>query len=212
MQPFTLILVRHGHVEGISPERFRGQTDLPLTDLGVREANLTAQYISTQWSADAIYASPLQRTMNTAEAIAKKQNLKVQPLPQLIDVNYGNWQGRAVDEVQSSESELYEVWKKHPQYAVIENGETLAEVQARVVRALDHMRKNNPAGTVIAVGHDATIRLFLNLAMGLSLRDYWTLKQDPCAINVLQFVGHDCRIQSINQTGHLIEVLASQAH
>ena len=203
MQPFTLILVRHGHVEGIYPERFRGRIDLPLTQLGHEQAAATAQFIASTWSASAIYASPLGRCRDTAATIGKAQGLHAQPLPLLIDINYGKWQGRERDEVKSSEPERFAAWMEQPQLTVIDGAETLQDVQARLIRALDHMRSAHPEGVVIAVGHDSTNRVFLTLALDLPLSRYWHLQQDPCAINVLRFDQHGCRVVAVNQTSHL---------
>ena len=201
--PSTLILVRHGHVEGISPERFRGRADLPLTTLGQKQSKETAQFISSKWNADQVYSSPLQRCVTTAKIIAQHQNLEVKSLEQLIDIDYGKWQGQTVEHVQSVEPYLYQRWLKHPQYTLIEDGETLADVQARLVRAFDHICKTHPNGTVIAVGHDSVIRIFLTLLLNMPLSSYWQIEQDPCAVNVVRFLDDECKVDCINTTAHL---------
>ena len=203
MQPFTLVLVRHGHVEGIHPERFRGRINLPLTPLGRKQAATTADFIASHWPAAAIYASPLSRCVDTATAIGKAQDKIVHPLPELLDINYGTWQGREREEVKAAETELFKAWMEQPQLTVIDGAETLQDVQARLARALYIMRKTHPDGTVIAVGHDSTNRVFLTLALDLPLSRYWHLQQDPCAINILRFGGDGCRVVSVNQTSHL---------
>ncbi len=208
MDPFTLILVRHGHVEGIHPARFRGQIDLPLTELGHKQAAITARFIASQWSATAIYASPLGRSMDTAKAIAAAQGISVQPLPQLIDINYGKWQGRTRDEVEETEPERFKAWMEQPHLTIIDGAETLQDVQARLARTLDEMRRTHPQGTVIAVGHDSTNRVFLSMGLGLSLASYWHLQQDPCAINVLRFGADGSHLVTMNETAHLAEIHA----
>lgn len=209
MQPFTLILVRHGHVEGIHPERFRGRIDLPLTALGRQQASATAAFIASCWPADAVYASPLSRCVDTAAAIATAQEKIAHPLPELLDIDYGPWQGRAREEVKASEPELFKAWMEQPQLTVISGAETLQDVQARLARALHIMRISHPGGTVIAVGHDSTNRVFLTLALDLPLSRYWHLQQDPCAINLLRFDAAGCRVVSVNQTCHLSGIAAS---
>lgn len=203
MQPFTLILVRHGHVEGIHPERFRGRTDLPLTRLGQKQAEATAQFIAAHWHVSAIYCSPLSRCRDTAAAIGAAQGVNPQPLPQLIDIDYGKWQGREREEVKTAEPELFKAWMEQPQLSVIDGAETLQDVQARLARALNQIWKAHPDETAIAVGHDSTNRVFLTLALDLPLSRYWHLQQDPCAINVLRFGADGCRVVSVNQTSHL---------
>ena len=205
MNPFTLVLIRHGHVEGIHPERFRGRIDLALTELGQKQAGITARFVASQWPATSIYASPLARCVNTAKAIGDAQGLPLQELPELIDIDYGKWQGRVRDEVKESEPELFRAWMEQPHLTTIEGAETLQDVQARLARALDHMRRENLGNTVIAVGHDSTNRVFLIMALGLSLASYWHLQQDPCAINVLRFGADGFRVVALNETAHLIE-------
>ena len=152
MQPFTLILVRHGHVEGIHPERFRGRIDLPLTELGRKQATVTAKFVASQWPAAAIYASPLVRCMDTAQAIGETQGLVVQKLPLLVDIDYGKWQGRTRDDVKAAEPERFNSWMAQPHLTIIEDAETLQDVQARLARALTRCAKRTLKDTVIAVG------------------------------------------------------------
>jgi broad specificity phosphatase PhoE len=201
--PLTLILVRHGHVEGISPERFRGRSDLPLTTLGLKQCKETARFIYSKWKADQIYSSPLQRCVETAKIIAQPQKLEVKSLDQLIDIDYGNWQGETIEHVQSVNPSLYKKWLRHPQLTVFADGETLADVQARVVRALDQICNTHSNGTVIAVGHDSTIKLLLALLLNMPLSSYWQMQQDPCAVNVVRFFDDECKVECINTTAHL---------
>lgn len=208
MQPFTLVLVRHGHVEGIHPERFRGQIDLPLTPLGHEQAATTAKFIGANWRAGAVYTSPLARCRDTGAAIAATQGLSIEPLQELIDINYGKWQGRERTEVQKNEPELFHAWMTQPQLTVVEGADSLQDVQARLLKALWRMRQAHPGETVVAVGHDSTNRVFLTLALDVPLSRYWHLQQDPCAINILRFEESGCRVVAINQTSHLSGVAA----
>jgi phosphoserine phosphatase len=121
MQSFTLVLIRHGHVQGFHPERFRGRTDLPLTELGRKQAAVTTKFVAPQWSAAAIYASPLVRCMDTARAIGEAQGLAVQSLPSLIDIDYGKWQGRTRDDVKAAEPERFNSWMEQPHLTMIKD-------------------------------------------------------------------------------------------
>src|SRR5260370_28833824 len=86
-----IIVVRHGHVEGISPERFRGRVDLALTNEGRRQAEPTARRIHAVWAPAAIYTSPLSRSRATGEAIGKPFCLSPRLLDGLIDIDYAQW-------------------------------------------------------------------------------------------------------------------------
>src|SRR5438874_711357 len=84
-----LILVRHGHVEGISPERFRGRAELPLTETGHREADATAKRIAASWRPAAIYTSPLGRCVETGAAIGKAAGLTPSVVLRLNEIDFG---------------------------------------------------------------------------------------------------------------------------
>lgn len=209
MNAFTLILIRHGHVEGIHPERFRGRIDLPLTELGRKQAAVTAEFVAAHFQASAIYTSPLARCVDTAEAIGRAMSLQVERMAGLLDINYGPWQGRAREEVAKAEPELFKAWMEQPHLTVIDGAETLQDVQARLARTLWEIRANHSEKTIIAVGHDSTNRVLLTLALDLPLSRYWHLQQDPCAINILRFDSKGCRAVAVNQTAHLARMKAT---
>jgi broad specificity phosphatase PhoE len=203
MSEFTLILVRHGHVEGIEPARFRGRLDLPLTERGWSQARATAVYIGSKWPIAAVYASPLSRCMDTGQIIAAEQGLQVQACDHLLDLDYGPWQGRIRAEIRKEEPALYDAWMERPDLTVIEGAETLQEAQARVVRGLAEIRRDHPRQTIVAVGHDSTNRVLLTLLLGLPLSHYWHLQQDPCAISLIKFERSGPRVVEMNSTAHL---------
>jgi probable phosphoglycerate mutase len=88
-----IILVRHGHVDWLAPERFRGRAELPLSELGRRQARAAAEYIAASWKPEAVYASPLGRCRETDAMIAAPFQLETQPIDGLADIDYGEWQG-----------------------------------------------------------------------------------------------------------------------
>jgi phosphoserine phosphatase len=95
-----IILTRHGHVEGISPERFRGRTELPLTERGIRQARDTARRISATWRPACVITSPMGRCVATGEAIAEATGVGRATLSALNDLDYGRWQLRTRAEMQ----------------------------------------------------------------------------------------------------------------
>jgi len=94
-----IILTRHGHVEGISPERFRGRTDVPLTEIGTAQAEALAARISAEWRPRAVYTSPMTRCVTTGARIAKRCGITAQVLEDLNDLVYGQWTWRTPEEV-----------------------------------------------------------------------------------------------------------------
>ena len=200
-----IILVRHGHVEGISPERFRGRVYLALTAEGRRQAEATAHRIHATWGPTAVFASPLSRSRATAAAIATPLGLSPRPLGGLIDIDYGQWQGLTPDEVRARWPGFLETWYRAPDWAAIPGGETLQDVLVRALSVLRGVVDRHPSDTVVLVAHDSVNRVILLHALGLPLSRYWRLGQHPCAINEIDFSGEDCTVLSMNETGHLKE-------
>jgi phosphoserine phosphatase len=198
-----IILVRHGHVDWLAPERFRGRAELPLSGLGRRQAQAVAGYIAASWKPEAVYTSPLGRCRETGAVIAAPFGLEPQPIDGLADIDYGEWQGLTRDQAKERWPGEIELWFSAPHLAVIPGGETLAAVLSRATPALREMMGHHPDGTVVLVGHDSINRVLLLFALELPLSRYWYLRQDPCGVSELLFDNGSFMIGSINQTQHL---------
>ena len=198
-----IILVRHGHVDWLAPERFRGRAELPLSDLGRRQARAAAGYIAATWKPEAVYTSPLGRCRDTGAAIAAPFQLEPRPIDGLCDIDYGEWQGLTRDQAQERWPAETELWFRAPHLAAIPGGETLAALLSRATAALRDILRRHPGGTVALVGHDSVNRALLLFALELPLSRYWHLRQEPCAVNELFFEDGSFVIRSINETQHL---------
>lgn len=199
----TCILVRHGHVEGIDPPRFRGRAELALTELGEHQAAALRDRIAREWSPVAVYASPLGRCMDTGTIIGRARDLAPQPMEGFLDIDYGQWQGLTHEEVHVRWPEAWARWRNMPQTAEIPGGETLQELAARSVRALHDVLNRHRGETVVVVAHDSVNRVVLLHALDLPLQRYRSILQVPCALNVLRFTDRRFTIGTINETGHL---------
>ena len=198
-----IILVRHGHVDWLAPERFRGRAELPLSSLGRRQAQAVAGYIAASWKPEAVYTSPLGRCRETAAAIAALLHLEPQPVDGLVDIDYGEWQGLTRQQAKERWPDETELWFRAPHLAAIPGGETLAAVLSRTSAAVQDALRHHPDETVVLVGHDSVNRVLLLFALELPLSCYWNLHQDPCGISELLFDNDSFVICSINQTQHL---------
>jgi len=181
-----VVLVRHGHVEGISPPRFRGRTELPLTEHGLRQAAATRDFLSLFVRPAALYASPLSRCIRTAEVLGQPHGCVPQPLPAFADIDYGAWQGRTFDDVRASAPDAFAQWFQAPHLAAIPGAETLYDVAVRVAGVLRMIVSRHQGETVLLVGHDSVNRIFLLLAMELPICRYWLFRQSPCGVSFLE--------------------------
>ncbi|MGH7659561.1 MAG: histidine phosphatase family protein, partial [Vulcanimicrobiaceae bacterium] len=155
------------------------------------------------WRPQAIYASPLSRTIVTAKSIATHFDLEVVPEPDLIDIDYGAWHGLTVDEARKDWPEDIDLWCHAPQLAQIPNGETLSAVLTRVGNALSRITRRHRNELVVLVAHESVNRVALLHALDLPLSHYWTLGQSPCCINELEFLGDRFLLHRMNDTAHL---------
>lgn len=198
-----IILVRHGHVEGIDPPRFRGRIDLPLTETGRRQAWQTAQRIGLRWKPTALYTSPMGRCVATGQAIADATGLHGQVLEELDDLDYGAWQGRAYDEIRTESPRLFELWFTAPHLVRFPQGDALQDLVVRAANAVRLVAERHPKEVVVMVGHDSVNRAILLQLIDQPLSAYWRLRQDPCAISEIEIAEGSVCVRCINATEHL---------
>jgi phosphoserine phosphatase len=125
-----IILTRHGHVEGINPERFRGRTDLSLTELGEAQARAVAARITSAWTPSVVYTSPMRRCFATAEEIAAMCRVSVEIL---TDLDYGEWQWRTYAEVRTASPQAFSAWFATPHLIRFPGGESLQDLVSNFV-------------------------------------------------------------------------------
>jgi probable phosphoglycerate mutase len=198
-----IILVRHGHVEGIHPPRFRGREDLALTERGKAEALAVARRIAGKWHPACVYTSPLSRCVLTGAAIASACKIQSQSIEELNDIDYGKWKMRTYAEMEASEPELYASWYATPHLMRFPGGDSLQELVSRTADALRFVLERHADQTVVMVGHHSVNRALLVQVADLPLSSYWILTQDPCCINEIDIAANRIQVRSINETSHL---------
>jgi len=198
-----IILVRHGQTEWNRVERFRGRADVPLNQIGLEQAAATGKRIAETWQPVAFYSSPLSRAMRTAEAGASHFNLPVIAYPGLLDIDYGLWQGLTPAEARQKWPEAVTAWYEAPHTVKIPEGESLAKLRQRAMAAVAHLAGRHPGETIVLVGHTVINRIILLGVLGLGNERFWYLRQDTCAINVIESAQDDYVLASLNDTCHL---------
>jgi broad specificity phosphatase PhoE len=204
-----ILLVRHGHVEGIEPPRFRGREELPLTGRGHAEASAVARRLASGWQPSVVYTSPLARCIATGDAIAQECNVPAAVCDNLNDIDYGVWQFRTYEEMQREEPSLFAAWFATPHLVRFPDGESLQDIVARSANALRLVLARHPEDTVVLVSHDNLNRALLLQLLDQPLSAYWRLAQDPCCINELDFIGGQVRVLRLNETQHVADLGAN---
>lgn len=201
-----LILVRHGRTEwnvgSSNGEHFRGQIDLPLNVAGMAQAEAVADRLANE-PVVAVYSSPLKRARSTAEPIAARHGLAVQPMEGLIDINFGRWGGKSPAEVAAQWPDLYRRWLEEPHTVTFPDGERLAVVRRRLEQALEEVLSQHTEGVIVWVGHQVVNRVLICHLLGLDERHFWRIQQDTACVNRFRFDGDLPTILLLNDTCHL---------
>lgn len=201
----TLVLMRHGHVEGIHPERFRGRAELPLSPLGERQAQALAKRVAARFAPVALYTSPMARCIATGAPMAQALGLSSEVLSGLHDLDYGQWQGITHEDVSKQWPQLYNCWYNTPHLLRFPEGESLQDLVARTADGLREVLKRHPnkSDVVLLIGHDSVNRALLLQLLDQPLSAYWRVAQSPCCINQIDIHDGKITVLCINDTAHL---------
>ncbi len=198
----SVVLLRHGETEWNRVERFRGRIDVELNQLGQQQALAAAQRLSG-WQIEAIYSSPLQRALRTAQPVADACDLELSILEEITDVDYGAWAGLSAEEARAQDPELYTTWVRTPLLTEFPQGESLQQVQTRAWTALNERCSAHQGETILLVSHVVVNRVLVCAALGLVDDAFWRISQDNAAISVLEGAKGRYRVLLLNDTCHL---------
>ena len=205
-----ILLTRHGHVEGIHPERFRGRQQLELTERGREQAAAVAARIAGAWRPVKIYTSPMVRCVDTGAAIAQTTGAPAELCADLNDIDYGAWQFKTFNAAKADDPALYAAWLATPELIRFPNGETLQDLAARAANVLRFVLARHRDETIALVGHDSVNRALLMQCLDMPLSAYQRITQEPCCLNEIDIGGGTIRILRINETHHLDAPSSSQ--
>jgi broad specificity phosphatase PhoE len=172
--------------------------------MGIKQAEATAKQIE-ELPVAAVYCSPLKRTMTTASIIARRLKLEAKPLPGIIDMDYGEWQGLTPEEAAVRDSALYTLWQNSPHLAKFPGGESLAELRQRAGSAVDELIKQHSEGTIALVTHKTVCQILILHFLRLENSYFWHIAQDVSAINIFEVKDGIAYARLLNDTCHLKE-------
>ncbi len=167
-----IFLLRHGQIEGSDKKRYIGQTDVPLDDTGILQAN----YWRDQFSSikmDTVYSSSLKRCAGSAELIAKNQKIIV--TPKINEINMGTWDGKTFDQIKTEQSVEFEKRGKSIDTFRPPNGESFFDVHCRVNSYFDKYI-NNREERILIITHAGVIRIILCHILEMELKDLFKIK------------------------------------
>jgi len=176
----VIYLVRHGRTND-SGKRITGyRPGIHLNDQGLRQASQAAEFL-TRFPIRAVYASPLERSMETAATIAVEHNLPVHPVDFLKEINFGDYQGKGEE---LSKDPLWQMFQREPSSAAFPNGESVQQAQTRIVDGINKLTQSHSKNDeVVCVSHCEVLRLALANLLHIPLNHYMKLTIDTGSIS-----------------------------
>ena len=196
-----LMLIRHGETDWNREKIFRGRLDVPLSDRGEKQAELTGSALA-QEGITRICSSPLKRAVQTAEAISRATGVPVQLIDGLTDIDYGEWAGLREHEAADKHSVAFATWQTAPEETDIPGGEKLAAVFARARASVEHLLLEG-GGNVAVVTHRVVLKLIVLGLLGLGPEGLWPVKLDTCSLTRFQCRDSRRTLTLLNDTNHL---------
>jgi probable phosphoglycerate mutase len=148
-----------------------------------------------------VYSSPLERTLETARPLAEAHGLTIQVREGLGEAQYGDWTGRSLKEL--SEDKMWPVVQVYPSGARFPGGESMREVQARIVAELDAIRDDHAGQTVAIVSHSDPIKMAVAHYAGLALDLFQRMTISPASVTAFSFTQYGPRLVCLNHTDPL---------
>ncbi|MXW60392.1 MAG: MSMEG_4193 family putative phosphomutase [Acidimicrobiaceae bacterium] len=198
-KPTLVLFVRHGKTPTTGASLPGRAPGLHLADVGVTQAEAAAKRIASLDSVGAVYASPMERTQQTARPIARALKLRVRKSLGLIECDFGTWTGRKLDDL----AKLPE-WKRVQRYPSgfrFPRGESFAEMQSRALDAVHNLVAAHPEETIVAVSHADVIKAIVASATGTHLDLFQRIVVSPCSITAILYTSEGPIVLTVNSTG-----------
>lgn len=198
-----VILFRHANAGNGGETRFKGCANPPLSRKGEREARAIARSYN-EWPIGRIISSPLIRAIQTIKPLADKRGLTIETEDSLKDLDFGEWEGKTLKEVQAFDPRRFALWKSHPDRFVFPNGLVLADYVQNSLNYLEKIVLTGPRGINVAVcAHRALIKGLVCHFSVRPLSDFWSIQIDPAAATMVLWNEGRWMIEIINDTRHL---------
>ncbi len=196
------LLIRHAVNDYVKTNRLAGWTPgVHLNEEGKVQAAALGERLA-QTTIDAIYASPLERTVETAQAvIAHHPTLQLQILEAVGEVRYGDWTAAEISKL--VQRKMWMVIQQYPSRAYFPNGEAMRDVQSRAVNALEELVKKHPRGRIAVVSHSDVIKMIVAHYMGMHLDLFQRIEISPASLTILSMGASRPVLVQLNETSYL---------
>jgi broad specificity phosphatase PhoE len=196
-----VFLIRHGQTDANAADYYMGWSAHDLNELGRHQAYCLSSRLA-DLPITAIYTSPLRRTVATASIIAEPHRVEVRPLPDVIEIQLGEWQGMYRDDIKHKWPGLWRQFNTNPSEFRFPGGESYSELTERSVRALKMVSKAHRGEQIAIISHDAVIRVLVAYILGVSNLIYRRLEINNASLSLLRISAHATLVK-LNDTSHL---------
>jgi len=195
--PTVVYLVRHGSVVGAETRRFIGHLDVPLSPLGARQIAAVANRLRRA-RLQAVYASDLARTRESARILAAPHGLDVVEMRALREFAMGDWEGLTGEEIRALDAHAYAAWMADVAGYRFPGGENLQQLAARAWPAFESITRAHAGEAIAIVAHGGTNRMILCRALGVAPERILAIGQDYAALSALEWSRSGWRLQLLN--------------
>ena len=202
MNEMELIIIRHGETDWNREKVFRGRRDIRLSAAGIAQADATAEALKDKVF-EAIYSSPLKRSLVTARRIAKPHQIEVRESPGFNDISFGLWEGLPSKTVAERYPKAFRIWTEKPGRSRFPQGESVKRAWKRVNSSLRELLWTHGTGTVVIVSHRVPIKLMTAYLLDKKRNAIGGIRHDPCAMSVFKVRHRDYEPVVLNDTSHL---------
>jgi probable phosphoglycerate mutase len=199
----TFFFVRHGLTSHTGHRLSGWLPDIHLSDEGRDQVKAVAERLE-RVPFKAIYSSPIERTRETANAIAERHKLDVEISPELGEVHYGKWTNRSFKTL--VRTKLWATLQSFPSAARFPDGETLRAVQSRAVDEVERIRARHPKRTVCCVSHADVIKLIVAHYMGLHIDFFQRISISPASVTIISVSDGGPRVLALNAPPSMVEM------
>ncbi len=204
--PATFVLLRHGETALTPQKRFSGSggSDPVLSEIGREQAERVAEALARRGTIRAIVASPLARTRETAEAVAKRLGLEVAVEEGLRETDFGAWEGLTFGEVRERYPDDLNAWLADPEARPTGDGESFTETATRIAATRDKLIAAHAGRTVLLVSHVTPIKTFIRLALGAPPESLFRMELSAASLSaVAYYADGNASVRLFNDTSHL---------
>lgn len=203
--PTIVLFVRHGQTPTTGKKLPGRAPGLHLAPTGLAQAEKAGERIAALEKVAAIYASPMERTQETAAPIAKACGLRVRTHKGLIEADFGSWTGKNLSALRKLPE--WKAVQSYPSGFRFPKGESFAEMQTRMTGAVAELVAKHPGDTIVAVSHADTIKAAVAHAAGTPLDLFQRIVVSPCSVSAVMYTPTGPIVLSVNSTGDDLSTL-----